>query len=271
MAYVEQARDGSNPYFLSYTPTRESLTVGTSIPAPSSSPPLSPFARPPTPGGGPLSSHPTTPIDLAHCWSPPFEWSSSSNVHTPPKSSAESAVTSSTRTRNDSAQSTFRQPLTPASANTQRRDSSKVKRLLSLSSFRNSFSSSRTSLLLSTPPPSTDNTPEYTTNKIYTYQGTKRPSSPSIFDAESRSPVGRTPQLRKRKSGFFGFSRRKSGLFMFDSVDDAENDRLDKGLEGNDNSPKTAATTTPAPMLPRVKGITNGALDGDDIFATVGR
>ncbi|KAF2865879.1 hypothetical protein BDV95DRAFT_585260 [Massariosphaeria phaeospora] len=42
---------------LTLTPINFSLTDGTSIPAPPDSPPDSP--RPPTPGGGPLSSHPT--------------------------------------------------------------------------------------------------------------------------------------------------------------------------------------------------------------------
>ncbi|KAH6363576.1 hypothetical protein HBI55_000710 [Parastagonospora nodorum] len=42
---------------LTLTPINFSLTEGTSIPAPPDSPPESP--RPPTPGKGPLSSHPT--------------------------------------------------------------------------------------------------------------------------------------------------------------------------------------------------------------------
>jgi hypothetical protein len=42
---------------LTFTPISFSLTEGTSIPAPPDSPPDSP--RPPTPGKGPLSSHPT--------------------------------------------------------------------------------------------------------------------------------------------------------------------------------------------------------------------
>ncbi|KAH8732257.1 hypothetical protein GQ44DRAFT_602186 [Phaeosphaeriaceae sp. PMI808] len=48
----------SNKYKpLTLTPINFSLTEGTSIPAPLDSPPESP--RPPTPGKGPLSSHPT--------------------------------------------------------------------------------------------------------------------------------------------------------------------------------------------------------------------
>lgn len=48
---------GSKYKPLTLTPINFSLTEGTSIPAPLDSPPESP--RPPTPGKGPLSSHPT--------------------------------------------------------------------------------------------------------------------------------------------------------------------------------------------------------------------
>ncbi|KAF2712443.1 hypothetical protein K504DRAFT_401322 [Pleomassaria siparia CBS 279.74] len=44
---------------LTLTPVNFSLTEGTSIPAPLDSPPLDASPRPPTPGKGPLSSHPT--------------------------------------------------------------------------------------------------------------------------------------------------------------------------------------------------------------------
>jgi hypothetical protein len=57
---------------LTLTPINFSLTEGTGIPAPLDSPPHTP--RPPTPGKGPLSSHPTpkSPVSPPRQESPPF-------------------------------------------------------------------------------------------------------------------------------------------------------------------------------------------------------
>lgn len=245
--------------FLSFTPVDMSLTAGTSIPAPPASPPQSPGglgARPPTPGGGPLSSHPTTPIEKSR-WSPPT--STRPSLNTPPISVTDSPTLSSKKIQTDY----FRPPLSPASANTQRRNSTGVRKLLSLSSLRNSFSSSRTSLALSTQQSNTSHPSEPITH------GIKRPSSPSII---SSAPSQQPPQLRKRKSG--SWFRRKSAMFMVD-----EDGMLDSVEESKQSRPATALpqmTGPPAPRLPDVgtlRGgrLTGGTLAGDDIFASIGR
>ncbi|KAF2268099.1 hypothetical protein CC78DRAFT_530478 [Lojkania enalia] len=88
---------------LTLTPINFSLTEGTQIPAPPDSPPDTP--RPPTPGGGPLSSHPTpkTATFPASANSPP------------PKGSVDSEADSHLHqtTTNDGASSTL-SPTSPA-------------------------------------------------------------------------------------------------------------------------------------------------------------
>lgn len=65
---------------LTLTPINFSLTEGTSIPAPLETPPDTP--RPPTPGKGPLSSHPTpvTSVFPHHAGTPPPKDSSDSTT-----------------------------------------------------------------------------------------------------------------------------------------------------------------------------------------------
>ncbi|KAF2191109.1 hypothetical protein K469DRAFT_746542 [Zopfia rhizophila CBS 207.26] len=96
---------------LTLTPINFSLTEGTSIPAPPDSPPDTP--RPPTPGKGPLSSHPTPP----------------SATEPPPKESTDSAADSRLHktTTNDGASST----LSPTSPSISKRPSS-VRKFLGL-------------------------------------------------------------------------------------------------------------------------------------------
>ncbi|KAL9096689.1 MAG: hypothetical protein Q9165_001177 [Trypethelium subeluteriae] len=67
-----------------YSPIDFSLTKGTSIPSPPATPPKQePItrlpSRPPTPGRGPLNSHPTTPVDLDNLPASP----AASQNHTP--------------------------------------------------------------------------------------------------------------------------------------------------------------------------------------------
>ncbi|KAI9709727.1 MAG: hypothetical protein M1820_003129 [Bogoriella megaspora] len=75
----------SQPSFLPpFSPIEFSLTKGTSIPSPPATPPKpEPItklpSRPPTPGRGPLNSHPTTPVDLDNLPASP----AASQTHTP--------------------------------------------------------------------------------------------------------------------------------------------------------------------------------------------
>lgn len=238
--------------FLELAPINMDLTAGTSIPPPQPTPPLtptmslSPLVRPPTAGGGPLSSHPTTPVDLPGAWiSTPDLLSHERAPSTSPPSyfdptpSASPVVPNLAYLKQDS----FRRPLSPASnmmqsqtpppLQTQRRDSKGVRKLLSLSSLRNSFSSSRTSLLMSSSQsierPSSRSTDS--SKEQQTQQGVKRSASPAAAAAISASPTddhpSTQPPLRKRKSQ--GWFRRKSSLFMFgedgtmlDSVTEAQ-------------------------------------------------
>ncbi|KAI9661054.1 MAG: hypothetical protein M1821_009381 [Bathelium mastoideum] len=67
-----------------YSPIEFSLTKGTAIPSPPATPPKpEPItrqpSRPPTPGRGPLNSHPTTPVDLKNLPASP----AASQTHTP--------------------------------------------------------------------------------------------------------------------------------------------------------------------------------------------
>ena len=73
-----------NNFLPPFSPIDFSLTKGTSIPSPPATPPKSePIARlpsrPPTPGRGPLNSHPTTPVDLKNLPASP----ATSQTHTP--------------------------------------------------------------------------------------------------------------------------------------------------------------------------------------------
>lgn len=80
---------------LTLTPINFSLTEGTSIPAPADTPPDTP--RPPTPGKGPLSSHPTPKSAFFphHEATPPDKDSSSSNLVQTATNDASSTVSPS--------------------------------------------------------------------------------------------------------------------------------------------------------------------------------
>ena len=284
-----------NSPLLDFEPLDMSLMVADDTPFPGglASPPLSPsgIARPPTPGGGPLSSHPATPVNGGSYFPPPPV----EKPATPPrsdhksdyKSSTDSSHKSSYRPRVDSA--VTRTPLSPASANSQftppqpqphpsiskhrRRDSSGVRKLLSLTSLRNSLSGgSRSSLSLQRTP--TISAPEqlYTADVFGTNNPRRRPSlsSHSIMSSfmttdtsASPSPTytsttttnnnphtsyqaqvqgGRSPpqpQLRKRKS--VGWFRRKSGLFMLDDAMDNDSHVTATAQENVRPSPEAQA------------------------------
>ncbi|KAL1303353.1 hypothetical protein AAFC00_006750 [Neodothiora populina] len=156
---MEDNRRQSRLYSLSPVVTTNLGLNG--VPTPPLSPSLSAstmscIVRPPTHGGGPLSSHPTTPIDMPGAWVSTTDLQAqvlsnttntdrierrntqSLNLTESPRSSASPSVSAEAEpSRHDS----FRTPMTPASANNnqQRRGSKTVRKLLSLSGLRNSF------------------------------------------------------------------------------------------------------------------------------------
>jgi len=234
MTTSQRSTNNGRP-ILDFKPLNMSLTKGTSVPTPLASPPLSPvgIARPPTPGGGPLSSHPATPVNGGSYFPPPPQ-STTGKPSTTPKSSTDSE--SSKRV-----DSVLRAPLSPISPNVQatpsptvrRRDSFGVRKLLSLSSLRNSLAgNSRTDLSLKrTNTTGLENMSHLEASK----DNGRRPSSPSLYTSSLRSassghncpPTSQSysatvqggvpsqqPQLRKRKSG--SWFRRKSAIFFME-------------------------------------------------------
>ncbi|KAK0316380.1 hypothetical protein LTR01_000128 [Friedmanniomyces endolithicus] len=270
----------ANRFMLSVRPVDYSLTAGTNIPRPLDSPPHSPassFARPPTSGGGPLTSHPTTPDDLytPGALPPTPEPERESNAKQLPS-------TTTTKSRQDS----FRTPMSPLPSTTTnqtlpspdlpKRRPSGMRKLLSLTSLRSSFSSSRTSLLI----PQSSKEPQFQP-PYPQYNARKRPSSPSIASTtasyyqpsiQSRAPPQQQqrPELRSKKSG--SWFRRKSGMFlpssdaaadddegMLDAVD--ENQRPDT----RDSKRLKESESEPAPLLPEVGTLRGGRLGGGEI------
>ncbi|KAK1061455.1 hypothetical protein LTR74_011082 [Friedmanniomyces endolithicus] len=269
----------ANRFLLSVRPVDYSLTAGTNIPRPLDSPPHSPagsFARPPTSGGGPLTSHPTTPEDLyiPGAFPPTPEPELETNAKT-------STSTATTKGRQDS----FRTPLSPIpTANTNltipspdlpKRRPSGMRKLLSLTSLRSSFSSSRTSLQI----PQSSNEPQYQP-PYPQYNARKRPVSPSIASAtasyyqpsiQSRAPQQQQrPALRSKKSG--SWLRRKSGMFLPSSSnaaveDDGMLDAVDENQrpDTRDSKRLKESESEPAPLLPEVGTLRGGRLGGGEI------
>lgn len=219
-------------YLLSVTPVEYSLTEGTDIPAPDTAPPRSPapdLAPPPTPGRGPLNSHPTTPP----ADEPSQMDTDSSSAREPHDEAPRSHFISS-----DGASTSPRSPPTQQQYSPQPRRPSGVRKLLSLSNLRNSFSSSRTSLAI--PRSSHDTHNSAHPNAPSTYNPSlKRPSSPSMMSTTASSiapsqhlssplqPQQPQPPLRTKKSGGNWF-KRKSSLFLLNG-----NGELDAVAEDN--------------------------------------
>lgn len=258
-------RRESRVYSLTSVASAELSTTGGT---PTSTPPLSPcvsvpLARPPTQGGGPLSSHPTTPIDMPGAWLStsdlPLQARTSSRAgktdtstlnssHSPTSSATPSFSAGVQPTRTDSS----RPSLTPAVATSQRRRSSGVRKLLSLSSLRNSFKGPRNSPSVSSPIPISEPfNPTTSTNIAYGErppsqatlhtrpQGTKRSASASLPSLVTEE--GGQPRLRKRKST--GWFRRKSQIFLFGQEDGFAEDPDTQEYVTDSQSTQNAATT----------------------------
>ena len=237
---VSNGGRNSESFILSVKPINYSLTSGTDIPAPAEEEQTHYPITPPTPGGGPLSSHPTTPDNI------PGAFPRSSSVK-------ENAVeTSMEHERADS----FRTPNSPASAAhrssspSMQRKPSGVRRLLSLNNLRSSFSSSRTSLSMSR---------QLTTADETHTNGVKRPSSPSQYSSTSSS-VPPKQRLRKTKSGSW-FKRKSSMLFMNQDVamDEVDEDRV------TDTRDSKRLKENQPPLLPEINLLGDGSISGGDL------
>nr|OQO31122.1 hypothetical protein B0A51_02493 [Rachicladosporium sp. CCFEE 5018] len=197
--------------YLSLTPVNISLTAGTNIPTPDSPPPspnyfptITPYkSRPPTAGGGPLSSHPTTPEDTT-----PGAWPRTPEADTKPSHESTTRVDSLNPPRSTNSRIAPQSSASPPPP----RDMGPPpprgpRRLFSLTSLRTSFSASRTSLRPSTP--------------AQQPTSLKRPSSPTTSFAPSTTPsyTSTLPnQSRPQRTKSGSWFRRKSGMFGLNDV-----------------------------------------------------
>ncbi|KAF1815139.1 hypothetical protein P152DRAFT_471768 [Eremomyces bilateralis CBS 781.70] len=224
---------------LTLTPVSFSLTAGTDIPAPLETPPESP--RPPTPGRGPLSSHPTTPI---------LKQFSNSDLNSKLTSDGEAngrAPAMSPLSLNSPAEPFTKQPqsslTTNISSNHTGKRPSSVRKFLSLRSLhpRASHPDSASAHRPSTPQSAASHTP----------------SSPGLS--------------RKRSSAWFGGpGKRKSGMFLTGRPSESREGADAEGLNGHAASGTDAVEEEqkgpPPPTIPEWESLSEG-LDGGDLGA----
>ncbi|KAF2997661.1 hypothetical protein E8E13_005635 [Curvularia kusanoi] len=174
---------------LTLAPINFSLTEGTSIPAPLDSPPDTP--RPPTPGKGPLSSHPTPK-------SPGSEQVGSPEGKAAEDGSPEPPVT---RGRTSDAASG---PLSPTSPGSQNRRPSSVRQFLGLRqlSSRDSFHPDERP----GSPATISSQPSLTRKKSSSWFGNKRKSSYFGSVPEENKSATATPLSRTTTNGGLGAS-----------------------------------------------------------------
>ncbi|KAF2097163.1 hypothetical protein NA57DRAFT_57763 [Rhizodiscina lignyota] len=271
-----------------------SLTAGTDIPSPPATPPdneadLNELGRSPTPGGGPLSSHPTTPVMPGAFPSTP--------TSTELKANRVLGIDSNGRNRTPSGgQSkganfpTIHTTIHGGNAPPNRREStskksSGMKRLFSFRSLYSNSNSSSTSTSASADCFSGGAAMGPSLGRLNSMDSFSQPyrpassvTSPSLrpdspFTTASSNATGsKSPNLRKkRSSAWFGSSnRRKSALFMIGRVDE-------NGMVGN-SRPGTGEGTLaetesqkenrePPPTIPEVKMDTE--LGGEDLFKSI--
>lgn len=260
-----------NSSFLTLTPVEFSLTDGTIIPAPPDTPPKSPahipLARPPTAGGGPLSSHPTSAEDIRSATLP-----QTPDPENEPLTKASTSTSSNNDMSNDMDRTdSFRTPDSPASAKqkpSQQKQGQTVRKLFSLNNLRNSFSSSRTSV----------------NHQNQNTSSTETSPQPPQAESFKRPASGHTttPQMRPRaKSG--SWFKRKSSIFMFNGNEDLDvvsEDRPATMAESTkrvkeDHNPVSVRNAqisapvqvvhSPAPLLPEIGSLGNGNMGGGDL------
>lgn len=193
-------------------PVKYSLTSGTNIPAPEDTPPSSPSNRPPTPGGGPLSSHPTILLEREFAVPGAFPPTPEAEMEHQSKLSTSTSGTVGNRDRAESyvttpasPASTYQMPM-HASPPSMRRPSG-VRRIFSMTNLRQSFNSSRTSLSLRPGSSYQDVAPSEPSNFTTATPSTMEP--PSLHSSRP------TNTLRKKRSS--SWFKRKSGFFAMDS------------------------------------------------------
>ncbi len=232
----------------SLAPINFSLTAGTSIP----SPPDTPDACSPTPGGGPLSSHPTTPLGSEL----DFGASSPNHFALDLPSSAFETLPAAGSTPADGA--ALASPLSPTSnplsptttvhtsitAGGSRRS---VRKFLGLRSFSASAASSA-------------NAAGWPRPESAGMLG-KRPSSPSVASS-------RMPSLRKRKSA--GWFRRSSSYFGSKAGDESkENVNAGSAQVNLDDEAGLKQMGPPPPTLPELAETLDGGSLGSDMFQRI--
>jgi hypothetical protein len=154
----------------------------------------------------------------------------------------------------------FRTPTSPASAaqkspNAQRPKG--VRKLLSLTNLRASFSSSRTSL--SQPRASNDTHPSH--HQTPTSTSFQRPPSPGAASSLAPSTivtVSGGPPLRQKKSG--NWFKRKSSMFLLSG----DLDTVEEGRPDTRES-KRLKEMSPAPLLPDIGALGGGRITGGDL------
>ena len=238
--------------FSDFSLTTNSPAQPNTPPAESSSRSPSPLvsARPPTAGGGPLSSHPTSAEDIHSSFFPPTP-----DTETDTNQLAKMSTSTSSNHDTDRADS-FRTPASPSSTGQKpskgEQQKQSVRKLFSLNNLRNSFSSSRTSL-------QNQNSSAETSPRQPRVDPSSRPSSRQTI----------TPQMRPRaKSG--SWFRRKSGMFLMKEegfgMDAVVEDKpavqgksaVQERPASRDSIEQTKEDHSPAPLLPEIGNLGNG-------------
>jgi hypothetical protein len=216
---------------LSITPIQFSLTEGTSIPAPPDSPPDSP--RPPTPGKGPLDSHPTTPnkvngeAPLTPTKDKPFD-----KAATAPQQ--QNGLTSPKK------MSTVRKFLSLRRPNASRTD---------LHSQPNGASGLNNK-------PSSDSIMS------------SRPGSPLTTLSEGTATSPRSLS-RKKSSGWFNSNKRKSGMFMVGRLNDGSVDAEQENQKPLVPRGPPPPTIPEFREFRSLDGALDGSLGGSELFKDI--
>ncbi|KAF2211059.1 hypothetical protein CERZMDRAFT_85630 [Cercospora zeae-maydis SCOH1-5] len=223
------------------------------------------LSRPPTEGGGPLSSHPTFE-------NPPAAWPPTLDPDVQHKTSCDTA--SNPRSRNDS----FTEPTSPAATHTHDISSAHtysttahmdpthdnhhqrpgtVRRMFSLSSLRHSFSSSRTSF---SQRPDTSHGSYHAPCLTRAESPSDAPSTttPMAPPAPMRLSNERRPAALPHKKRSGSWFKRKSHLFGMN--DDGTLDVLDE-----DGPEHKKFKDNQLPTLPEIGSLSGGRLDGGSI------
>lgn len=221
----------------SLSPINISLTEGTQIPAPLDSPPETPLS--PAPGRGPLSSHPTTPLQAGSPVAFPLSPSATAQPEPPPQPLQETATGSS-------ANENMAQSPKPGAAPGIAKRPSSVRRFLGLRSLGSSDSLRSKATETNGGPGSSVTDPTQ--------------QSPAAA-AASPGGQGDSPNKLKRKSssGWFG-SRRKSSIVL-------------NRLEENGEQEKPKKRGPPPPKIPEFTALgtelDGGSLGADDMFKNI--